>query len=92
MPEDLVGATIRHLYTDQDSCEDVQWRAQVVDIDIDSENKENPEFFILYEEDDVDNEEKDPEYFLEPLIQDYLNGWVQLVDVDSEIDFENDEA
>ena len=80
------------MYTDQDSGEDVWWRAQVVDIDIDSENKENPDFFILYEEDDVDNEEKDPENFLEPLSQGYLNGWVQLVDVDSEIDFENDEA
>ena len=76
MPEDLVGATIRHLYTDQDSGEDVWWHAQVVDIDIDSENKENPEFSFYLKKMMLIMRRKDPENFLEPLIQDYLNRWV----------------
>ena len=35
MPEDLVDATIHHMYTYQDNGEDIWWHVQDVDIDID---------------------------------------------------------
>ena len=50
--------------------------------DIESEDKENPNFFILYKEsaDDIlDLANINDDYFLEPWINDYLNGWVKIV-------------
>ena len=50
VPTDLIDASIRHLYTDNESGEDTWWNAEVVDIDPESEDKINPDFFIMYEE------------------------------------------
>ena len=60
----------------------------MIDVDIDSEDKENPNFFILYKESaddflDLPNINDDDYYFLEPLISDYFNGWVKIVSVDT---------
>ena len=59
-----------------------QWDAEVIDVDIESEDKENPNCFILYKESadeilDLANI-NDDYYFLEPLINDYLNGWAKI--------------
>ena len=47
--DDLIGATIDHLYTDRFSDVDTWWRADVVDIDEESEDGNNPDFFVSYE-------------------------------------------
>ena len=67
-----MNASILHLYTDEQGI-DSWWSAQVVDIDIESKDPANPDFFVLYDED-----ESEPEYFLAPLIQDYYNAGVAL--------------
>ena len=57
----------------------------MIDVDTESEDKENPNFFILYKgsADDILDlaNVNDDGYFLEPLINDYLNGWVEIVSV-----------
>ena len=57
-------------------------------MDIENEDKENPNFFILYKESadgflDLANI-NDDDYFLEPFINDYLNDWVKIVSVDTD--------
>ena len=58
----------------------------MIDMDTESEDKEN--FFILYKvsvDDFLDLANvSDDGYFLEPLINDYLNGWVKIVSVDTD--------
>ena len=46
--DDLIGATIDHLDTFSDV--DTWWRADVVDIDEESESANNPDFFVSYED------------------------------------------
>ena len=48
--DDLIGATIDHLYTDRFSDVDTWWRADVVDIDEESEDGNNPDFYVSYED------------------------------------------
>ena len=59
--EDFIDASILHLYTDDENNEDTWWPAEVVDVDIDSSDMSNPDFFVLYG--DVE-ESTDPEYYL----------------------------
>ena len=54
------------------------WRADVVDIDEESEDGNNPDFFVSYE--DCDDDQSD--WYLVPLKEDYLKGWVRFVDVE----------
>ena len=60
----------------------------MIDVDIESEDKENSNFFILYKEsaDDIFDlaNVNDDDYFLEPLINDYLKGWVKIVSIDTD--------
>ena len=42
----FIGSMIDHLFTDKDSGADNWWRAEVVDIDEDSSDKDNPDFFV----------------------------------------------
>ena len=44
----FVGSTIDHLFTDTDSGAGNWWRAEVVDTDEDSRDKDNPDFFLTY--------------------------------------------
>ena len=83
-PDDFICSTIKHKY-DAVTKEDTWWDAEVIDVDIESEDKENPKFFILYKGFahnilDLANVNDDG-YFLEPLNNDYLNGWVKIVSV-----------
>ena len=68
--DDLIRATIDHLHT----C----WREDVVDIDEESENGDNPDFFVSYE--DCNGEQSD--WYLVPLKEDYLKGWVRFADIE----------
>lgn len=50
----------------------------MVDLDVDSEDKDNPEFFISYEDCIEENEW----YFL-PLMEGYLKGFLRFVDTNN---------
>ena len=56
------------------------WRGEVVNVDIDSEDMENPDFFVTcvnY----CSNQEDENERFLIPLFEDYLKGWAHFLDI-----------
>ena len=76
--KDFISATITHQYTDDKTNEDIWWDAEVVDVDLESPDMNNPSFYILYKdssEEIIDfSQINDSDYFLEPLINDYLNG------------------
>ena len=84
VPSDLIGASIHHLFYDNDTEENVWWDAEVVDLDITSEDKSNPNYFIWYEDCGTMDEEnlEGQEYYLEPLLNDYLNNCVQVLSLD----------
>ena len=75
--DDLIGATIMHMYTDTSTGDDCWYRAVVEDVDEDSDDIDNPDFFVRYF--DIDEGEVEGEYYLCQLFEDYLNGWVQIV-------------
>ncbi|XP_066935310.1 reticulocyte-binding protein 2-like [Clytia hemisphaerica] len=84
-PKDFIDATISHMYEDEETGQEKWWTAKVADVDIDSENKDSPAFFLYFKEDMLNVDEGDevimePEYFLEPLIENYLNGSVRFLD------------
>ena len=62
--------------------------AEVVDVDMDSADMDNPDFFIIYKDssDDIIDFSKisDSDYFLEPLVNDYLNGCVKFISIDTD--------
>ena len=87
-PDDFICSTINHKYNDAVTKEDIWWDIEVIDVNIESGDKENPSFFILYKKSaddflDLANV-NDDDYFLEPLINDYLNDWVKIVSVDND--------
>ena len=47
--EDLIGASIRHMFEDDETGENIWWNAEVVDLDPDSD-PENSKFFVMYDE------------------------------------------
>ena len=70
--EDFIDSTINHLYVDNG--EQTWWRGEAVDVDIDSEDMEIPDFcdtFANY----CSNQKDENEWFLGPLFEDYLKGW-----------------
>ena len=85
----FIGANIKHLYTDDTSNEDIWWDAKVVDVDLESPDMNDPKFYIAYKDltDDVIDFSKvrNDDYFLETLIDDYLNGWVKFVSLDLDL-------
>ena len=82
----FIGANIKHLYTDDTSKEDIWGDAKVVDVDMESPDMNDLKFYIVYKDlaDDVIdfNKVHNDDYFLETLIDDYLNGWVKFVSLD----------
>ena len=66
-----------HMYTDSSTGEDCWYRAVVEDVDEDSDDIDNPDLFVRYF--DIDEGEVEGEYYLCQLFEDYLNGWVQIV-------------
>ena len=55
---------------------------------MDSVGMDNPDFFIIYKDcsDDIIDFSKinDSDYFLEPLVNDYLSGCVKFISVDTD--------
>ena len=84
VPSDLIGASIHHFFYDNDTEENVWWDAEVVDIDVTSDDKNNPNYLIWYEDCGTMNEEnmEGQEYYLEPLLNDYLNHCVKMLSLD----------
>ena len=84
VPSNLTGASIHHLFYDNDTEENVWWDAEVVDIDVTSDDKNNPNYLIWYEDCGTMNEEnmEGQEYYLEPLLNDYLNHCVKMLSLD----------
>ena len=54
----------------------------MVDIDYDSSDKDNPDFFVTYTYDENSSTEQS-NWYLIPLFEDYLNGWVRFVDIEN---------
>ena len=87
-PDDLIGKTIFHLYTDENSGSDSWWKATVVDLDEEDDDydPENPQFFVFYYDNDNDEEEEEEDfivtskYYLCNLLEDYLNGWLRFAE------------
>ena len=67
--DDLIGKDILQLWTDEISNKDTWGRAKVTDIDEDSEDMENPDFFVSYYDDDN-------QFYLSSLFEDYANGLI----------------
>ena len=88
VPSDFIGASIRHLFYDNDTEDNVWWDAEVVDLDATSEDKSNPNYFIWYEDCGTMDEEnlELQEYYLEPLLDNYLNHCVQVLSLDLDQD------
>ena len=74
----FICSTIKLKYNNAVIREDTRWDDEVIDLDTESEDKKNSNFFNLYKEsaDDFLDLAKlnDDYYFVEPLINDYLNG------------------
>ena len=84
--EDLIGASIRHMFEDDETGESIWWNAEVVDLDPDSD-PENPKFFVMYDENGEaeEGQQEKQEYYLEPLLGDYLDHCVQIVSLDLDV-------
>ena len=84
--DDLIGASIRHMFEDDETGENIWWNAEVVDLDPDSD-PENPKFFVLYDENGEaeEGQQEKQEYYLEPLLGDYLDHCVQIVSLDLDV-------
>ena len=76
--EDLVGKEILHLYSDGDN-DECWYKAAVDDVDEESRDIENPDFFVKYSDAVEGNFNDDDDYYLCPLLEDYQNGWVRIV-------------
>ena len=46
-PKDLIGASIRHMYTDGESTENIWWNAEVGDADPDTSDANEPNFLLF---------------------------------------------
>ena len=59
-----------------------------MDINVTSEDKNNPNYLIWYEDCNTMNEEnvEGQEYYLEPLLNDYLNPCVQVLSLETDHD------
>ena len=94
-PADLIVTSTRHLYTDEDSGEDRWWNAEDADLDKDSEDTEDSCLFIMYDENEKaeEGQQGKQEYYLESLLGNYLNNWVQIasLDLDGGVEDENEE-
>ena len=76
--EDFIDSTINHLYIDNG--EETWCGGEVFDVDIDSEDMENPDFFVTYVNYSSSQEDEN-EWFSVPLFEDYLKGWVPFLDI-----------
>ena len=47
---DYTGASIKHLHKDTKSKENIWWDAEVVDVDMDIDDMDNPDFLIIFKD------------------------------------------
>ena len=83
-PKYLIGASIRHMYTDGESNENIWWNAEVVDVDPDSSDADERDLFVIYDEsgEAEEGQQEKQECSLTPLLGGYLNHWVQVIFLD----------
>ena len=84
--ENLIGASIHHMFEDDETGENIWWNAEVVDLDPDSD-PENPKFFVLYDENGEaeEGQQEKQEHYLEPLLGDHLDHCVQIISLDLDV-------
>ena len=77
--KDFLKTKISHLYIDEEIDMESWWEAFVMDVDVESEDLSNPDFFVAYENcgDDENDGEEDHEYYMCELLEDYTNGDVK---------------
>ncbi|XP_066920601.1 putative leucine-rich repeat-containing protein DDB_G0290503 [Clytia hemisphaerica] len=76
---DFIDSKIEVLYEEDNI--DKWWEGEVADVDQESKDPENPDFFVYYEFNDGSEDDiTEKEYFLEPLIELYLNGRVRFLE------------
>ncbi|XP_066918098.1 uncharacterized protein [Clytia hemisphaerica] len=76
---DLIDSKIEVLY-EEDSI-DKWWEGEVADVDQESKDPENPDFYVYFELNEGSEDEiTEKEYFLEPLIELHLNGRVRFLE------------
>ena len=65
------------MFEDDETGDNLWWNAKVVDLDPDSD-PENPNFFVMYDENGEaeEGQQEKQEYYLEPLLGDYLDHCV----------------
>ena len=76
--ENFIDSTINYIYVDNGK--ETWQRGEGVEVNIDSEDMENSDFFVIYFN-YSSNEEDRNGWFLVPVLQDYLKGWVHFIDV-----------
>ena len=77
--ENFIDSTINYIYVDNG--EETWQRGEAVDVNIDSEDMENSDFFVIFVIHYSSNEEDQNGWFLAPLFEDYLKGWVHFIDI-----------
>ena len=83
-PKDFIGVSIWHMYADGESNENTWWNREVVDVDPDTSDANEPDFFVIYDEsgEAKEGQQAKQEYYLTPLLGYYLNHWVQVISLD----------
>ena len=78
------------MFEGDETGENIWWNAERVDPDLDSD-PENPEVFVMYDENGEaeEGQQEKQEYYLEPLLGDYLDHYVQIFSL--HLDFETGE-
>ena len=82
--KDLIGASIRHMYTGGGANENIWWNTEVFDVDPDTSDANEPDLFVIYDEsgEAEEGQQERQKYYLTPLLGDYLNHWVQIISLD----------
>ena len=75
----FIDSTNNYIYVDNG--EETWYRGKAVDVNIDSEDMENSDFFVIFVIHYSSNEEDQNGWFLVPLFEDYLKGWVHFIDI-----------
>ena len=85
--EDLIGASIRHMFENDETGENIWWNAEIVGLNPDSD-PENPKFIVMYDENGEaeEGQQEKQDYYLEPLLRDYLDHFVQIVSLDLDVE------
>ena len=85
--EDLIGASIRHMFENDETGENIWWNAEVVGLNPDSD-PENPKFIVMYDENGEaeEGQQEKQEYYLGPLLGDSLDHCAKIVSLDLDVE------